>query len=123
MNHSNNGGKPPAESEEGSPMNKENTHQPSTLPRQSEACVSQGLAGVRKAARENKELKFTALLHHVTIDLLRESFYTQYTLSSMASLGTPHTWDRMHTLAERWLPRPRELHPSPVLRFAANHPS
>src|SRR5260370_19885610 len=76
MNHSNNGGKPPAESEEGSPMNKENTHQPSTLPTQSEACVSQGLAGVRKAARENKELKFTALLHHLTIDLLRESFYS-----------------------------------------------
>jgi group II intron reverse transcriptase/maturase len=38
--------------------------------------VSQGLAGVRKAARENKELKFTALLHHLTIDLLRESFYS-----------------------------------------------
>jgi hypothetical protein len=33
------------------------------------------------------------------------------------------TWARMYTLAERWLPRPRELHPSPVLRFAANHPS
>jgi retron-type reverse transcriptase len=29
---------------------------------------------VRKAARESKELKFTALLHHVTVDLLRESF-------------------------------------------------
>jgi retron-type reverse transcriptase len=36
--------------------------------------VSQGLAGVRKAARENKEMKFTALLHHVTVDLLKESF-------------------------------------------------
>jgi RNA-directed DNA polymerase len=76
MNHSNNGGKPPAESEEGSPMNKENTHQPSTSPTQSETRVSQGLAGVRKAARENKEMKFTALLHHLTIDLLRESFYS-----------------------------------------------
>jgi RNA-directed DNA polymerase len=38
--------------------------------------VSQGLASVRKAARENKEMKFTALLHHLTIDLLRESFYS-----------------------------------------------
>ena len=28
------------------------------------------------------------------------------------------TWDRMYALAERWLPRPRELHPSPVLRFS-----
>ena len=25
----------------------------------------------RKAARENKEMKFTALLHHLTVDLLR----------------------------------------------------
>ena len=38
--------------------------------------MSQGLAGVRKAARENKEMKFTALLHHLTVDLLRESFYS-----------------------------------------------
>jgi retron-type reverse transcriptase len=30
---------------------------------------------VRKAAREGKETKFTALLHHLTVDLLRESFY------------------------------------------------
>ena len=55
---------------------KENTHQPNTYPTQSEKRVSQGLAGVRKAARENKEMKFTALLHHLTIDLLRESFYS-----------------------------------------------
>jgi group II intron reverse transcriptase/maturase len=38
--------------------------------------VSQGLASVRKAARDNKEMKFTALLHHLTVDLLRESFYS-----------------------------------------------
>ncbi len=38
--------------------------------------MSRGLAGVRKAAKGNKEMKFTALLHHVTVDLLRESFYT-----------------------------------------------
>jgi hypothetical protein len=31
---------------------------------------------VRKAAKENKEMRFTALLHHLTIDLLRESFYS-----------------------------------------------
>jgi hypothetical protein len=33
------------------------------------------------------------------------------------------TWDRMYALAERWLPRSREHHPSSVLRFSANHPS
>jgi group II intron reverse transcriptase/maturase len=37
--------------------------------------VSQGLAGVRKAARESKELKFTTLLHHLSVDLLRVCFY------------------------------------------------
>ena len=73
MNHSNKDGKPYAESEEGRPLIKENTHQPSTYPTQSEKRVSQGLAGVRKAAKENKEMKFTALLHHLTVDLLRES--------------------------------------------------
>jgi hypothetical protein len=36
--------------------------------------VSQGLAGVRKAAKENKELQFTTLLHHLNSDLLRVSF-------------------------------------------------
>jgi hypothetical protein len=47
-----------------------------TLTRHSGEGVSQGLAGVRKAARENKEMKFTALLHHLTVDLPRESFYS-----------------------------------------------
>jgi group II intron reverse transcriptase/maturase len=37
--------------------------------------VSQGLHGVRERARKNKQERFTALLHHVTTDLLRESFY------------------------------------------------
>jgi hypothetical protein len=64
MNHSNKGGQPAAESEEERPLIKENTHQLSTHSTQSEARVSQGLAGVRKAAREKKEMKFTALLHH-----------------------------------------------------------
>src|SRR5690348_3689487 len=75
MNHSNQDGKPWTENEEERPLIKENTLQPSTSPTQSETRVSQGLAGVRKAAREHKEMKFTALLHHLTVDLLRESFY------------------------------------------------
>jgi predicted ATPase len=56
-------------------MIKENANQPHTSSTQSETSVSQRLEGVRKAARENKEAKFTALLHHMTVDLLRESFY------------------------------------------------
>src|SRR4051795_2722560 len=74
MNHSNKIEQSMAESEEGRPLIEENAHQASTRPTQSGACVSQGLAGVRKAAREHKEMKFTALLHHVTVDLLRDSF-------------------------------------------------
>src|SRR5215472_645413 len=54
MNHPNNKGKPLAEGEEGRPLIKENTHQSSTHSTQSEARVSQGLAGVRKAAKEKE---------------------------------------------------------------------
>src|ERR1700728_3471807 len=74
MNHSNKIEQSMAESEEGRPLIKENIHQSSTRPTQSGARVSQGLAGVRKVAREHKETRFTALLHHVTVDLLRVSF-------------------------------------------------
>jgi hypothetical protein len=65
-----------AEIEEGRPLIEENTHQPNTRSTQSEASVSQGLASVRKAARENKEMRFTSLLHHVSVALLRASFYS-----------------------------------------------
>ena len=76
MNHTNKDGTSSAESGEGRPLIKENARQPNTYPTQSGKGVSQGLADVRKAARENKEMKFTALLHHLTVDLLRESFYS-----------------------------------------------
>ena len=75
MNHSNNDGRTPAENAEGRPRNKENTRPSCRQPTQSEARVSQGLAGVRKAAKQHQKMRFTALLHHLTVDLLRESFY------------------------------------------------
>jgi hypothetical protein len=50
MNHSNKIEQSMAESEEGRPLIEENTHQASTRPTQSGARMSQGLAGVRKAA-------------------------------------------------------------------------
>ncbi len=37
--------------------------------------MSQALDRVRKAARQRKEEKFTALLHHINVDLLREAFF------------------------------------------------
>jgi group II intron reverse transcriptase/maturase len=46
----------------------------STVRMQSRAAVSQGLERIRQAAREREKEKFTSLLHHVNIDLLRQAF-------------------------------------------------
>ncbi len=95
MNHSNNDGRASAEKGEGRPLIKENTPTPSTHPTQGGARVSQGLAGVRKAAKEHREMKFTALLHHLTVDLLRESFYA---LKRKAAPGVDGlTWQEYET--------------------------
>jgi RNA-directed DNA polymerase len=51
-----------------------NAGQQSTHRTQGRECVSHGLDRVRQAARQRKKEKFTALLHHVDVDLLRESF-------------------------------------------------
>src|SRR3954447_16929830 len=75
MNQPNKGEQSAAEAGEGRRRTKENAGQSHTLSTQREVGVSQGLPGVRQAARERKRERFTALLHHVTIDLLRESFY------------------------------------------------
>ena len=98
MNHSNQDGKPLAESEEGRPLSKENTRQPSTHPTQSGAPVSQGLIGVRKAAKEHQEMKFTALLHHLTVGLLQESFYALKRKAAPGVDGT--TWQEYENRLE-----------------------
>jgi RNA-directed DNA polymerase len=53
---------------------KGNVDQQSTHRTQGRAHVSQALERVRQAAKQRKKEKFTALLHHISIDLLRESF-------------------------------------------------
>jgi retron-type reverse transcriptase len=95
MNHSNKDGRTSAENVEGRPLSKENTPQPSTQPTQSGARVSQGLTGVRTAAKEHKEMKFTALLHHLTVALLRESFYALQRKAAPGVDGT--TWQEYET--------------------------
>ena len=75
MKGSNKGGQPTAESLEGRPETKENVREPHMRPTQGDLGMSQGLEGVRRAAKERKQEKFTALLHHLSIDLLRECFY------------------------------------------------
>ena len=44
--------------------------------------------------------------------------------SMLIHRGQKHrlTWARMQTLAERWIPQPRVLHPYPRVRFDATHP-
>jgi len=75
MKHPNNDRQRFAEEAEGSPVTKENTVEPNTDRTQSRATVSSGLDRVRQAARRNKQGRFTALLHHLTVDLLRQSFH------------------------------------------------
>ena len=64
-----------AEVGEGRLRTKENIDQPHRNPTQSGEHVSQGLSGVRRRAKERKQERFTALLHHLTVDLLRHSFH------------------------------------------------
>ena len=54
---------------------KGNASQHSTHRMQSRASVSQALERIRQAARQRKKEKFTALLHHLSIDQLEEAFF------------------------------------------------
>jgi RNA-directed DNA polymerase len=75
VNLSNKEGQTSAEIGEGRARAKENIVQPHTRPTQCGERVSQGLSGVRQVARERRQERFTALLHHLSVDLLRDSFY------------------------------------------------
>src|SRR5216684_4284747 len=75
VNLSNKEGQTSAEIGEGRARAKENIAPSHTRPTQSGERVSQGLGGVRRAARERRRDRFTALLHHLSVDLLRDSFY------------------------------------------------
>src|SRR5258706_5407283 len=43
---------------------------------QSRETVSQVLARIRQTARERKKERFTALFHHINVELLRDAFFT-----------------------------------------------
>lgn len=53
---------------------KGNASRHSTVRAQDREAVSQGLERIRQAARERKKERFTALLHHISVDLLAEAF-------------------------------------------------
>jgi RNA-directed DNA polymerase len=89
-NRPNKEGQPSAEAGEGRAQTGENIVQSHVFPTQSGERTSQGLAGVRQAARERKQERFTALLHHMSLDLLRDSFFA---LKRQASPGVDGvTW-------------------------------
>jgi group II intron reverse transcriptase/maturase len=80
-----------AESAEGRGPARRNTKQ-SNLDRtpKPESRRSRGLPGVREAARNCRELKFTNLLHHINVELLNSSFYQ---LKKTAAVGIDRvTW-------------------------------
>src|SRR5580704_16151008 len=63
-----------AESVERRAGTKGNADQQSTHRTQSRANVSQALERIRKVARERRKERFTALFHHISVDLLVEAF-------------------------------------------------
>ena len=126
MKPANKAGQPAAEWVEQRAGTKGNAGQPRTRRAQNRSGVSQGLERVRQAARQRKKEKFTALLHHVTADLLREAFYA---LKRKAAPGVDGlTWQdyeaglddnlqdlhaRVHRGAYRALPVRRRYIPKP----------
>ncbi len=81
----------PAEVVEGRAQTKENTQQSHPCRTPSRETGSSGLERVREAARKDGKLKLTALLHHVSIDLLRSSYHS---LKKQAAPGVDGmTWE------------------------------
>src|SRR4029077_15915140 len=105
---------------------KGNARQQSTDWTQSRGTVSQALERIRQAARQRKKEKFTALLHHISIDLLDEAFFelrkdaapgvdgliwTDYEQNLERNLEDLHA--RIHRGAYRALPSRRTYIPKP----------
>src|SRR5437868_826495 len=101
VNQPNKGGQLSAEAGEGRAQMRENIVQSHMHPTPSGKRMSQGLDGVRKAAKERRQERFTALLHHLNVDLLRDSFYA---LQRKAAPGVDGvTWQEYETGLENRL--------------------
>ncbi len=89
----NKAGKPGAEAVEGRGLAKGNTDKQNASRTQSRNHdVPNALDRVREVARKDRKAKFTALLHHVTVDRLREAFLA---LRRNASAGVDGvTWEQ-----------------------------
>jgi len=115
-----------AESVEGRTPPERNTGQMPTVRTQGRVAVPSRLASVRQAAQRRKDERFTALLHHVSVALLMESYYK---LKRKAAAGVDKvTWeeygksleerlpdlhDRIHSGKYRALPSKRGYIPKP----------
>jgi RNA-directed DNA polymerase len=94
-------GKPSAEGAEGRRPTKENTVQTTASQIQSWGNALEGLHRVREAAKRDKRLRFTALLHHVSVALLSNSFYA---LKREAAPGVDGlTWQTYETNLDKRL--------------------
>jgi len=109
VNQPNKEGRPSAQVGEGRAQTKENIVESHMHPTHSGKRMSQRLDGVRKAAKESEQQRFTALLHHLSIDLLRESFYA---LQRRASPRVDDvTWQEYETgLEDRLIDLPSRVH-------------
>jgi RNA-directed DNA polymerase len=105
---------------------KGNADQQSTCRAQDRISVEQALERIRKVAKERKKERFTALLHHISTELLEEAFYelnedaasgvdrltwTDYEADLERKLADLH--DRVHRGAYRALPSRRVYIPKP----------
>ena len=105
----NDGDDPSAEAVEGRRPTEGNTLPEAASRTQSRLDASIALQRVREVARRDRRARFTALLHHVTVDLLRESFYA---LRRHAAPGIDGlTWDQYEVdLEDRLTDLHRRVH-------------
>jgi hypothetical protein len=75
VNLSNKAGLPAAEAGEGSGLGKENAASKPRPGPSAGVSVSSALDRVRRVARQDKDVRFTALLHHVSVDRLRAAYF------------------------------------------------
>jgi group II intron reverse transcriptase/maturase len=95
----------PKEAVEGRLLTRENAEQLNPGRTQSRESGPNGLERVREAAKKDGKLQFTALLHHVNIDLLRDSYHS---LKKTAAPGVDGmTWQEYGTDLEEQL---QDLH-------------
>src|SRR6266849_460818 len=103
----NNAGQPVAEGMEGRGRAKGNLLQQNASRTPCRTDAPSALEQVRQAARRDRKLRFTALLHHIyNLETLRMAYFG---IKREAAPG-----DRMRRLIARWLPPARISHPYPL---------